>query len=538
MDAGRNETQKPGLRREFIDWGLVGLGLVIRLWIATRPLDRLARVCLADDAFYYLRIAENLLTGHGLTFDGVTATNGFHPLWMLISLPAVLFGGGSPGGARLLLILSAFIGAGNIWLGGRVVRRLAGPVAGTFAAGFWALSPYVFFTELMGVEAPLMLLLVLATFDRYLAARDETAPARRRWLTIGILLGLALLARTDAILFAVPLALDFGLTLRSGAAGRSARRRAGRLAAGAALAVVSPWIVFNEWRFGTVVQDSARALLQAKGLILASGNETFWQEFSGQAFKGLIDFFLRLAAQPNPAVALALCALLAGGVFVTRLATGLPFWTAANRPAWVLLAWGGIVWAFYLFYFYHQKMWYFLPVYLWIGLAGALAIGYLDAALARRVAARIVLLAICLAIVAGFVRVTAQLWRGGFYPWQRNYLQAAPELRRLAGEIPDSRVGAFNSGMVSAFSGLPVVNLDGVVNPEAARAVGRGELVGYLRDRRIFVLADHQRVLAFYAAISRDDWTKSFEVVDRLPGAASTGEYIILRLKTAEPGGP
>ena len=36
----------------------------------------------ADDAFYYLNIARNLAAGHGPTFDGSTATNGFHPLYM------------------------------------------------------------------------------------------------------------------------------------------------------------------------------------------------------------------------------------------------------------------------------------------------------------------------------------------------------------------------------------------------------------------------------------------------------------------------
>ena len=37
-----------------------------------------------DDAFYYLLIARNFAESGLPTFDGIHATNGFHPLWMLM----------------------------------------------------------------------------------------------------------------------------------------------------------------------------------------------------------------------------------------------------------------------------------------------------------------------------------------------------------------------------------------------------------------------------------------------------------------------
>jgi len=37
-----------------------------------------------DDFFYYLKIAINLASGHGSTFDGIHLTNGYHPLWLLL----------------------------------------------------------------------------------------------------------------------------------------------------------------------------------------------------------------------------------------------------------------------------------------------------------------------------------------------------------------------------------------------------------------------------------------------------------------------
>ena len=40
-----------------------------------------------DDAYYYFKVAQNISEGRGSTFDGINATNGYHPLWMLICVP-------------------------------------------------------------------------------------------------------------------------------------------------------------------------------------------------------------------------------------------------------------------------------------------------------------------------------------------------------------------------------------------------------------------------------------------------------------------
>ena len=44
-----------------------------------------------DDAFYYFQIAYNLAQGKFSTFDGgITQTNGYHPVWMLLITPFYL----------------------------------------------------------------------------------------------------------------------------------------------------------------------------------------------------------------------------------------------------------------------------------------------------------------------------------------------------------------------------------------------------------------------------------------------------------------
>jgi hypothetical protein len=40
-----------------------------------------------DDAYYYFKVAQNITEGHGITFDGINLTNGYHPLWMIVCIP-------------------------------------------------------------------------------------------------------------------------------------------------------------------------------------------------------------------------------------------------------------------------------------------------------------------------------------------------------------------------------------------------------------------------------------------------------------------
>lgn len=67
----------------------VSLGLVLRLRKAWADMPTIVLEATSDDAFYYFQIARNIATGHNVTFDGETLTNGFHPLWMALLTPAL-----------------------------------------------------------------------------------------------------------------------------------------------------------------------------------------------------------------------------------------------------------------------------------------------------------------------------------------------------------------------------------------------------------------------------------------------------------------
>ncbi|MDP8224684.1 MAG: glycosyltransferase family 39 protein [Candidatus Lernaella stagnicola] len=526
----------PRAYAEKVAFAAIGVGLLVRLLIAIQPAVSLVPICLADDTFYYLRIAENILAGHGASFDGVVATNGYHPLWMLVSMAAVALTGEAVAASRVLLVLLALIGAGNALLFWRLMRDSLGPLPALWAACVWSLSPYLLFTEMMGVEAPLMMLGALAALNVYHGMRAQE-PSRRQWLLLGGLLGLTLLARTDAVLLAVLLALDAAVIhwwRRRGDA-PALRRQIGFALAGAGVAalVVAPWVVYNLAAFGSITQDSARALLFRERTWWELGGASLGTHLSQALPAGFGDYFLRLIGWPNASLALAFVTLLVGGGVAARLAGGERFFRAEARPSLLIIGWGIVVWAFYILYFWQQKFWYFLPLHAGIGAAGALVIAYLQRVSRDACVARRWFVALLALMIASYGYVGLKIWQGGFQPWQSSYVRAAQAVRDLHQADPTLRFAAFNAGIISAWSRVPVVNLDGVVNPDVIRAQRDRALLAYLRERGIDYVIDHQKLIAASGAFAEPEWPQAFTLSDRFPASKMLGDLLVLKLKPA-----
>ncbi|HUM26687.1 MAG TPA: hypothetical protein PKN81_10675, partial [Anaerolineales bacterium] len=110
-----------------------------------------------DDAYYYFKVAQNITEGHGITFDGINLTNGYHPLWMLICIPIFSL-------ARfdlilplrvMLLVMAGFNAATAILIYRLVKSNLSNAVA-MLAASFWAFNFYIHNNVYeFGLETPL-----------------------------------------------------------------------------------------------------------------------------------------------------------------------------------------------------------------------------------------------------------------------------------------------------------------------------------------------------------------------------------------------
>ncbi len=217
-------------------WTLPGIGVVAAVAIGamlTKP-----GLFMVDDAWFYLQIGRNIALGNGSTFDGMTFTNGYHPLWMaLVTALGVVTGGAK--GAMLYGALALQIGMAAFILA--VLPRVAreqGLAYPSFAAGAVVLTQLTdkgWVSE--GMLTGALHVAVLWAWTRPASVRGD--------LRTGALLGLLFLARLDTVFFIVAVGL---FTLPDA-------KRALRLAAMTAV-VALPWLIWTYTQTGHLVPVS------------------------------------------------------------------------------------------------------------------------------------------------------------------------------------------------------------------------------------------------------------------------------------------
>ena len=141
-------------------------------------------------------------------------------------------------------------------------------------------------------------------------------------------------------------------------------------------------------------------------------------------------------------------------------------------------------------------------------------------------------------LALAYVGPARDTWRMGHHPFQRDNLQAALYLR--SNTDPTARVASFNAGVVGYFSDRTVVNIDGVVNPDAYHALREHRLLDYLRTVDVAYVADRDGAWRDLRAYIRpDDWSeslwgedpnRSFVAIEMIGSGALLGQMRVWRL--------
>lgn len=150
---------------------LVVIILLAHLYVALAPANSLMNWYTTDDAFYYFKTAQNIGLGHDISFDGISRTNGFHPLWMIICVPIFLLANVNlllP--LRIVVLLAGLMNAATVVLIWRLFNSNGAAFAGVLATLFWAFSTRVHaITVTLGMESTVNALTV--TLLIYLASQ-------------------------------------------------------------------------------------------------------------------------------------------------------------------------------------------------------------------------------------------------------------------------------------------------------------------------------------------------------------------------------
>jgi predicted secreted protein len=443
-----------------------------------------------DDAFYYFTIGRNWAAGHVSTFDQLDRTNGYHPLWQLISTVPYLFGLDGLAAVRFLLVVQLALWAGAMALVARIIvqsvdgwsRLEARPDVRRFCDAVVVIAyvavianPYLFKMTVNGLESGLVVpvgaaLLAFATGFRGRFV-SQTTPRQR--LVAGGLLALAFLARTDAVILLAPLGvwtiLDGGKPVLEWT---TRVRRIVEIFIVPAV-VITTYLVVNRVFFDTALQISGS--------------------------------IKRLPLTP-----------LRGALALVWAAIGLALLLAARRPVkrstraplvrrfFSITAWYAAFCVGLLGYYTTLQsvpyLWYFAPLALYGTLVIVLAVAdlaqgaVLEATRASRpprgAAVRAPALILCVPLVVALAWSVPSIVDPGA---RALMVHDAAAGRWIGSHLPpDARIASWDAGTLGYFSDRKVVNLDGVVNShDWYEALQQGRTAEFLAARDVDWVANH-----------------------------------------------
>ena len=433
--------------------------------------DRLVPRLMPDDAFYYLKIAENISRGFGSAFSVGDPTNGYHPLWMVVLLLIHLLARPTLGGFVLLVLLVSV--ALNVIAAALFARwlRLLGlsPTQQRFGIVLYLFNPWLVNLTLTGLETPLFLCCLFAFLLAHHGVVAEGGMTWRSAVLFGTTAGLLMLARTDSIFFTIPAFV---------AAAFVQRRRVREISAavGISVLIVAPWLAWNLRRFGTIVQSSAGAMsgLAHYDLPPAATIE-YWSEAAKLA-RNLLMWMAVAPLWPHPQHVVewfrGVTLLMAGA----GVAIGFALWhkSVRGRLAVPFILYGP---ALGLLFFYVAvrgfiQVWHVSTLAV---LAIVITVNYVPQSLRTRSA---VITALCLSPLCGYT-----ITNGYFLP-QAIVIGSIRRLQQHRIDAPPSFTScATDAGLLGYFSTHTVVNVDGVVNNRAADSILAGRLSEYMAAR-------------------------------------------------------
>ena len=392
-----------------------------------------------DDVYLAFRYAQNIERGAGFVFNpGEHFLGTPAPLFvgLLVALHGALPWLTIPQVGSVLSCLGLALSGGAVYLCGRQVNQR---LLAALAALLLMFNPFTLLV--LGGETPLYLAFVTIAMFCFIT---------KRFFCTGVLLGLALLNRSEAV---VPLGLLCAVYLFE------QRRLPWRIGLAAGV-VVLPWVVFAWATFGSPLTNS----FTAKIAQVAAGATRYPL--------GLVRWLAQITVQPNP-LYWAVVPLLMFGV------CALPF---AARPWRILVAWAVLLTLAYASLpipFYH---WYAAQVGVLCAILVALGAVTLPAAVRRtqrrwlRSTVWLGMISIVLVTLSGTLlatfRTTASYqaqWPHG--PANHMYQNAGAWLG--ANTPPGSRIAYLEIGQISFYSDRYIIDTLGLVTPGVAPQVAQ-----------------------------------------------------------------
>lgn len=529
------------------------IGFFWRLWFSWRDYELIVSFPLIDDSFYALNIARNIALGKGMTHDGVNITNGFQPLFVFLAVPVYLFMHGDKIlSINIILTFSAILSCFTALLTFKIVRYLTSKKAALFAVFFWALSPTVMEHEINGLETGLAIFFLAWTTWYYLSRIRSSIAERgglpggqpknsglksskpeleifaapvyqkaggKQYAVLGMLCGLAILSRIDNGILLIALTLDILVkNIRSGIDPKQYIKKLVIFGVVCGI-VISPWFLNNLFNFGAIMPDSGQAVRflsmspRASNYPAASENLKLNNIPFGFYLNNLKIACTKLNRTPflqtamwlglllsMPRLGLLLSFAVVGGIALFLLIyrkslveyiRRMPKLAEAN---WLIL-YSVLIVAGYTLYVFCQWFYprYFFPI-TWISIIySAVFIDFITEGRFGKHGGKITILIGIFFLTIFSVRTLEKVLQRGAV--NRYYNVAIWGNQNL----PDNAIlGMFQSGTTSYFANQTIINLDGVVNSKAFKAMQDNRMMSYLISQGIEYVIDWEWMIDDY----------------------------------------
>ncbi len=462
-------------------WSGIGSVSVVGLLLAVALLLGIALHPLAvDDAFVTYRYARNLATGKGFIYNlGRLAPSGDEgpvlsttaPLYALLLAAGALVWPDLPSLANALSAVALGFAAILLFL---LARRERTPWVGALAALLLVAHPLPWLS--LGLETAFFLALALGAVAVYL-------DGRLRWTAV--LLGLATLTRGDGLILAGIVASDYALRwlnqrrTPSSSLDEGPSLRAALGAVGLYLAVMLPLLALLVWQFGSPLPATLRAKVAQSQL----GVTGFYADTT---YLGGLGILARARLTQSPLYFLFIPAVVAGLVAMWQ------------RGQWVRLvvAWGAAHLVGYTALGVTPYYWYYVPLVPALVCPAALgvveSVRWLTQSLARA-RWRLALPGLgglwAIALVAALLQsdwAMVQALDGPVPPPEDLVSKVLPEAKvgvyEQAGQWlcaytpADAVVGVTEVGVMGYYAERTMIDFLGLLAPDVAKALGRGDL--------------------------------------------------------------
>jgi len=447
---------------------------------------------LLDDAFITMRIARNLATGRGYSFDGLHPTSGSPLLWTVLTSLNHLWLSRDVA-ALVTLIESVLLGAVATVLTFTLAATTTGDRRIAWAAfALCSLSTSLFVAGWNGMETTAFTCLGLFAVLLYhrLCSAERGAAA---YGVLGVVLGLLMLARADGVFVALAIVLlELDRWRRSPATLRKPRGWRIALLAALCAAAASPvalWSIYSDGAL-TPANQSGRRLLAWDGVWNPAG-QLIWSAYARKVSNSVLEL-VRLYTITTGAAVVALFGLVA-------------IW---NRPrtrelsrfvaTYLSLYGAGLV--LYQGYFpdFHGLRYLAFPGHLASIAVAAFCVDFAERVFPeprQRVARRLTVIAAVLLLLASALTSYKDLvQRGGWTEgmrivpryqdsevdaWWRVIESARRDLP------PESVIAAKDHGRLAYFTEFRVVDLAGILDPTVTRRLREGRLGAYLHEQGV-----------------------------------------------------